>query len=97
MLLATLRLFAGECFRGLLLRVPHVCGSIQHSIRTMSTIFSLGEGCRFKDATNSVGRGETMDWELRLGPVPLSHTISVWPWSRAGAEGKDLRGVSLVR
>lgn len=41
--------------------------------------------------------GETMDWELGLGPVPLSHTISVWPWSRAGAEGKDLRGVSLVR
>lgn len=72
MLLAALRLSAGEGFRGPLssgfrMRV------VQHSARTMGTVFSLGKGCRLKDATNSVTweTGGTMDRELRLGHVSL--------------------------
>lgn len=69
MRLATLRLFAGECLgdpsSGFHTRV------VQHSIRTMSTIFSLGEGCRFKDATNSVGRRRNRGLRARTWPSPI--------------------------
>lgn len=98
MLLATLRLFAGEGFGGPLASGFHMRVA-QHSARTMSGLL-FGQGCRLKDATNSVTwemGGGTINWRAQLGPVPLSHKISVPSWSRAGTEGKDLRGVSLIR
>lgn len=69
MLLATLRLFAGEGFGGPLASGFHMRVA-QHSARTMSGLL-FGQGCRLKDATNSV------TWEMGGGNHKLES--STWP------------------